>query len=143
MKNIISICIILVFFSACKKYEDGPSMSLHSKKHRVVGPWFISFASEDGADKTADYQTNFYGYELLTNIDNQYSITYTYGNIFNYAETGTWDFDKTKEHLLLTKNGSSTEKDWTILQLKERALWVRYTDNATNPAKTVEIHFVP
>ena len=53
--------------------------------------------------------------------------------------TGTWDFDKTKEHLLLTKNGSSTEKDWTILQLKERALWVRYTDNATNPAKTVEM----
>lgn len=37
---IVVVAVILLFnFSSCSKYEDGPSMSLRTKKARLTGEW--------------------------------------------------------------------------------------------------------
>jgi hypothetical protein len=45
MKNlfkITSVLVLILFFTACKKYEDGPLISFRSKQHRLEGKWKLT-----------------------------------------------------------------------------------------------------
>ncbi|HTL82927.1 MAG TPA: lipocalin family protein [Bacteroidia bacterium] len=133
--------LILALFGSCKKYEDGPVFSIHTKTHRLTGSWGIHYVSEDGVDKTSDYQNARQGYLLVFTAEGDYTITYTINGIFNYSETGTWNFSRDKSTLILTKTSSNTATEWTILKLKNKEFWMKYTDYSSTPNKEVEWHF--
>lgn len=52
IKSLIALTAIVVFIatalSSCKKYEEGPALSLRSPMNRIEGEWFISFSKVNG-----------------------------------------------------------------------------------------------
>jgi len=56
MRKRISYCLLLLFitgiFSTCKKYPDGPRLSLRTKMARITGVWDLEYYEVDGIDST-------------------------------------------------------------------------------------------
>ncbi len=86
-KNTLALLFIvfgLITFTGCSKYEEGPGISLRTKKSRVVGEWQVTTFKINGAD-----------YLHLT-----YSAVFhcSSGSSFNYTNTGNikieWTFKK-------------------------------------------------
>lgn len=42
------LALIALYLQGCTKYEEGPKISLYSKKHRVVGTWKVFVHDVDG-----------------------------------------------------------------------------------------------
>ena len=148
MKYFITITLSLVLFSACKKYDDGPAISLESKKKRLSNVWIIQKAYEtpqggSKTDKTADYWNYYASYILNIEKTGSYSITYNPQNIATYNESGTWSFNGKKTIVTFVNadgNPSAIGNVWIIRRLKEKELWME-TINGNNT--TIEIHFIP
>jgi hypothetical protein len=140
--------VIGMSFSGCKKYEEGPAISLNTKMHRVVGSWKVEQVFEtsgNGAktDRTGDYQTAYANYNMVFAKDEDYTITYNPFSVGTYSETGRWEFGGDKINILLfNDNGNSSAIGtlWRILRLKEKELWMKTVNgNGT----TIEVHFIP
>ncbi|MBI3510456.1 MAG: copper resistance protein NlpE N-terminal domain-containing protein [Bacteroidetes bacterium] len=143
MKKIFfSAFIILSAFISCNKFEDGPAFSLHTKNHRVANEWYLDQVFEDGVDKTLDYAGIYVHYRMILKRDNSYNLSYRYAGSIDYNEDGTWLWNKEKTDIIFTKNNSSTTTDWKVLRLKEKEWWIEYIDENSNPAKTIDFHFV-
>lgn len=123
MKNILSILILTLLFSACK-YEDGPKLSIRTKKHRAVNSWSIDKVLEDGVDKTDAYKNAYVNYQVTLQKDKSYEIKYRPFNISDYLETGTWDFSSDKLYINFTPKDSKSPSKWKILRLTENETWV-------------------
>ncbi len=95
MRLILKANILLmagvIFFASCKKYEEGPTISLRSKKERIANTWKVNKATlDDGADSTSYYSK----WVILFTKEG----TFMYSNGQNSLATwGTWDLinDKT------------------------------------------------
>ena len=136
MKKLIYPVLILLLVSACK-YEDGPKLSLRSKAHRAINTWYLDQAFEGGTNKTDDYKNAYFNYQIDINKDKSYTIKYRPFNVFDYKETGTWDFSSDKLYINFTPStGSNGASKWKILRLKEKETWVVQTING----KDVELH---
>jgi hypothetical protein len=145
MKNSILFFVSMLVFVSCKKYENGPSLTLLSKKERAANIWSLQMVKENGTDKTNDYKNLLQNYKLNLDKNNmKYTITWKALGLIDYSETGSWEFSSDKLYLVLkkdaTSNSTSTTSNWKILKLKEKELWVEYS--SSNNILT-EIHFVP
>ena len=123
-------CTTLVFVNGCKKYDEGPALSLKGKKARVANEWKIEYAYDynDNIDVTSDYSGETWDFTKkgeFTEKDN---------GVVDKA--GTWEFVSDKEAIQvnITGTGSSTET-YTILKLKEKEMWLKDKDE--------ELHLVP
>ena len=122
MKKIAIILTIVaataMIFSACGKYEEGPSFSLLTKKSRITGTW---------------NQTEFYIKDKLQN--NSYKEEYT----FNSDGTGTkttalglakntvaivWEFNEDKTILMVKEINATKYNEYTILRLTNKEMWI-------------------
>lgn len=114
----------LLFMPACEKYEEGPALSLRSKKARIANTWIISEATDDGRDVSSDYDQ----FELTLTRDGDASLLakYSIGDFDFTVETdGTWDFTDDKESLRLDFEDDDSDATYQILRLKENELWLR------------------
>lgn len=135
-------------FSGCKKYEEGPAISLNTKMHRAVNSWVIEQVFETSTngtktDRTGDYKTAYGNYNMILTKDEDYTITYSPYNIGNYSETGRWEFGGDKINMLFFNdngNNSSIGTLWRILRLKEKELWMK---TVNGNGVTIEVHFMP
>jgi hypothetical protein len=131
----ISFLIVFVILgtTACKKYEDGPSLSLRTKKARLCGEWQLESLTDDGTDITADYKSAVGGTgEYHIEKDGTYHI---HGSVI---EEGAWKFRSKKEQLVTQSNVSGAEEEvYTILKLKNSELWLRHVHDDG----TLEFHF--
>jgi hypothetical protein len=129
-----SLLISSIFISiiSCKKYEEGPCVSIFSKKQRLCGQiWTIDKVYKG----TKDY-TNAW-----TSLDPNYSITYerdgTYYASWNYdISEGEWKFTSDKNYLIRNPN-SGGEFKFKIISLKSDQL--RLNDEAD----TLLFWFIP
>jgi hypothetical protein len=58
LMTIAILCIgITSTYTSCKKYDEGPALSLKSKKARVANEWIIEYAFDidDNQVVTSDY----------------------------------------------------------------------------------------
>jgi hypothetical protein len=149
MKKFIFLCCsIVLVFSACNKYDDGPSFSLNTKTHRLVNTWRIDQVFETPnngtqTDKTTDYKNAYVDYVMNISKKNTYTISYRPYNIGNYSEAGTWTFSAGKVNLIFVNsngNSSSIGSIWTITRLKEKELWMR---TVNSNGTTIEVHLLP
>lgn len=119
MKKLLSLFFIGTFLlvSACGKYEEGPSLSLRSKKARVANEWKIVYAYDfdDQQETTADYSNETWEFTK----DGQFIERE--GNIVD--KTGTWDFISDKEEITISI-GTDIDK-YKILRLKENEMWLK------------------
>jgi hypothetical protein len=130
-KNRIYLLTIIIILSlvSCKKYDDGPSLSLRSKKARVVGKWVTEY-----------WLVN--KYEQIYMLDTSRKAEFTDDGKYIYHEynpfthhvtnaEGTWEFRKEKEQLLLSlpnQADSSAYQLWDIKRLKNKQLWLEMVD---------------
>ena len=145
MKKQLFTSLILLFaasmvFTACRKYEEGPNISLRRKEARVTNNWRIQSAYLNGSDVSVDpywAKQKHYMYRngdyVITIID---PVTLEARN-----QQGKWTlYDNDRKIALTTKNFSGnidSTNDFNILKLYENNMWIRKTDNS------LELHLVP
>lgn len=121
---ILTLALIIGAIS-CNKYENGPSVSLKSKKSRVANIWIIDeYIDADGEiEKEDDSET----YEFSK--DGNVTVSYD-----GDSEKGKWEFRNDKESIAFIFNGD--EEVYLITKLKEKEFWIADEDKD-------EIHFIP
>ncbi len=125
-----------LLLGSCKKYEEGPMVSLKSKKERVSNTWKIEKAYRNGNDVTSDYDQ--YELQMLTDGDARLVAIYTFGDFTFEAETdGTWNFQNDKEEIRLDFENDDADNVYQILKLKEKELWIREKGGED------ELHLIP
>lgn len=117
----------ILLISACGKYEEGPSLSLRSKKARVANEWRVAYAYDldDQKDITAEYQNETWEFTK----DGQF-FERENGEL---DDAGSWDFINDKEEIAIS-TGIDIDK-FKILRLKENEMWLQDGDE--------ELHLIP
>lgn len=125
MKNLIKKAALVlgigVVVVSCGKYEDGPGISLRSKKARLAGEWKVSKYSYDGVDGTSFFADYTY------TVDKEGTWTATFGSL---TSKGTWELVDSKENLKTVTDGSSdTDGDTVVItMLKNKEMHVKSKD---------------
>lgn len=122
MKKWIPLFVLVVVLASCSKYEEGPNVSLKTKKERITNKWKLRSAWVNGhyaLDQVYDhiYEITKEGNITLINFDQQ-------------IHHGSWEFTDEKQNLLLRLYFRETDevietKEWEILRLKSEELWIR------------------
>ena len=142
-KSILKITVISLLTvssglltTSCKKYDEGPAISLRSKKARVVNKWKAEKVMENGKDVTSDYQ----GVTWEFKDDNKF-----YFNFLGILPiTGKWEFNNDKSKIILTYDITNEKSELEILRLKEKSMWLKLNDKDDNGNPvTTEIHLIP
>lgn len=151
---IIKILCISLLFSAtysCKKYDDGPKISLKSEQARLVRKWQVQVAyysqftdtPATGVNQTITWQN----LKLEFKKDKTYQLeNYNLEQTEKTIENGTWeftdDFSKVKTtgtvmhydaetNALLSQD--SKNSTWRIMRLTKKELWVWYQNQVDPP----------
>ncbi len=131
--NIVTLGLVLsgTAFTSCK-YEEGPGISLRSKKNRVEGTWKLDQIikkNDDGKIETTAVSSNTtYQY----NEDYSYIVTtYTVflGNTITTSSNGKWAFNDDKSKLLIAPTANSIYDENEIIRLTNSEMWLRETDS--------------
>ncbi len=123
--SLLIITSILFATVSCNKYEDGPSLSLRTKKARLINTWEL-IESIDGGTDISDFSRG-----ITLTIENNESF-YSGGETpqgVKPTDQGTWEFNKEKTVLILTIDGQITPEKWTITRLKNDELWLKKTQS--------------
>lgn len=125
--------------TGCKKYEEGPSFSLASKKSRLAGEWSVSKMIVDGTDVTALFLPSGSTYKVTIEKDGTWTSVATMGSV-SENEKGTWEFVDKKESIVMVTEGSGDADGDTslITMLKSKELHLKQTGGGN----TTEIHLI-
>ncbi|MCI5056331.1 MAG: hypothetical protein MRY83_09490 [Flavobacteriales bacterium] len=105
----LAICLLSIIVS-CKKYEDGPILSLKTKNNRLKGTWVLL----DEADfRNAQYH-------LIFDFEKSGKITYIEN--LGIPVIGTWEWSDDKEYILIDDFGFIYP--YKILRLTKTDLWL-------------------
>lgn len=138
---VLSVALVgALTISSCRKYEEGPNISLRKKEARVTNNWRVESAQLNGTEVSADpYWTKQKHYMYR---DGNYVVTIINPVTLEAKNLqGTWKlYDNDRKLALTTKNFSGnidSTNDYNILKLYNKQMWIRKTDNS------LELHFVP
>lgn len=144
MKKVLFFFLVIILYSGCKKYPDGPAISLLSKEGRLTGEWDVEYFSINGYDSTSYLKSlPFYGKYFLSNEKEGKNNLFVYKNSVlpttpNYNGGGFWMFLNHKESVYIHFNsytppslGAFRAEDvvWEIRKLKSKELWLKTTYN--------------
>lgn len=109
---------VIVGMSGCSKYEDGPALSLLTKKQRLTGDWDVTKLREPNG---TDLITNNNSIEMEFDDDGDFTMRTTtstnyYGQISTnvITRTGEWDFSSDKEEIEIEFDNLGSYYDWEI-----------------------------
>ncbi len=131
-----------ILTGSCKKYPDGPSISVIPKNWRLQGDWKTSKVLQNGKDITSAALANVSAEHKK--IDRKggfsYSLLTTNGSYISYA--GTWSFssDKTVVYFSYALYSGATTDQYLILRLEEHDLWLQ---NVNVQGDVMEYHYSP
>jgi len=127
----------LFFFVSCSKYEDGPAISLLSRKSRLVNKWKLEKYYKDGQEQTLS-DDDKKGYMEIKK-DNTFEVVGYYG-AYSITVNGTWsEVDNySKIHFKYT-DPISVEWEYTILRLTSDQLWCKEVED---DGHEYEYHYV-
>ena len=123
---------------SCNKYEEGPAISLRTKKARVVNEWTLKEYYENGKKQDIDDPLDL----IFEKDQTGYFVSYDDGgdqDVTNF----NWEFNSDKTKILMTyvdEDGKVHENQvWalTILKLYENELWLK----SESDDETDEYHF--
>ena len=118
VKLLLSVLSLVFIFSACNKYEDGPKVSLMTKKARITGTWKKTKEIKPNGTVVIDTSSA----EVV--IDKDGTITFRENGL---ALVGTWEFINDKESILVSLKvlGVTNTEEFRILRLKNKELWLK------------------
>ena len=102
----------------CNKYEDGPKLSLRTKKARIVGEWNVESIGSEVLGSTYSINLNFEKSGSLT-VTSSYSYN-GYSQSYSYA--GSWEFSSDKEEIELIIDGNI--EIFEIKRLTNKEVWL-------------------
>lgn len=121
--------------TSCKKYEEGPAVSLSSRTDRVANTWVFAYAEEDGQNVSAEFDQ----YELFMNTSGEATLDASYtifGTTYSDQTTGTWSFQDEQKNLRLDFEDDSQDGEYRILRLTKDELWLK------DLSQNLEIHLL-
>jgi hypothetical protein len=122
--------------SSCSKYEDGPIISLRSKKERIANTWRVEKAMDSGSEVTSSFDQ--YRLEMRTNGAASLAAVYSLGSLnFEFETSGTWSLENSNEDLRLDFENDDADRTYIILRLMEKELWLR------EKGGSLELHLEP
>jgi hypothetical protein len=130
IKLLLLLTFLILVTMACKKYEDGPAISLRSRKARVVGKWITDKWKIDKLTYTSLSDTN----KRIEFADDGSCIFHENNPITHIITDlqGTWTFRQKQEQLLLEFSSAMdttlSVQLWDILRLKNKELWLERVD---------------
>lgn len=133
---LLSITIILILFVGCKKYEEGPSMSLRTPEKRIEGWWKVTEFNIDDINYTGLNNDSCVDMIIFggDDTDNYLSITFFY--IPDSYLVGSWDLIDKKKKIRLNfisnpdfskGNGPflyDISSTWDIKRITNEDLWI-------------------
>ena len=136
MKNKLKLVAIIVFavllfpiIESCKKYDDGPTISLRSRSERISNTWVVENYKINGTD--------------FTSLVSNYTETFSKNKDYSYSwavlnGSGTWTLQNSDEEIKLNGSDAQSSRTLFILKLEETAFWYYYM----NGTDKHELHFV-
>jgi len=114
-KKSLVLLAVLSFLNGCK-YEEGPAISLRSKKARVENSWSVEkFIDAEGVS----YDDPFPDAEYTFTKDGKFTLKDNSGEI-----AGTWVFSESKKNIILSyTQGAVGSDEYRILKLKDKEFW--------------------
>lgn len=129
--SLLHVLLIVLSLVSCGKYEEGPGISLRTKKNRITNTWKLTKVEVNGVDQTPSPSS----YSLTMTLKDDETLTANY-TIFTapFNTSGNWAFSSDKLNLILTDNtGSSTNN---ILRLTNKELKLRQIDAGDTTVNT-------
>jgi hypothetical protein len=154
MKKITQLSILLIItsliFNSCSKFEEGPAISLRSKKARLENTWEIEKIIDSKGNTATisdifdtDSISEIIGFDIEI-ISQKFTFTKD-GDVEHILEiklngapvtteismTGTWEFiDETGLKITMDANTTagipSSVEEYNILKLANKELWLEY-----------------
>ncbi len=129
--SVAALMIGGICLTSCKKYEEGPALTLLTKKMRVAGTWEVESYWENGVDKTSDYRQGVTSETYVYEKDGTYSISVT-TIIGTINDAGTWEFITDKEEIKTLSNQSGSDPDTSVIvRLKNKEFWMKDKGGST------------
>jgi hypothetical protein len=121
---------ILFFTLSCGKFEDGPDISLRTKKARLCREWLPERLIIDGVDISLD-SNGIIGEVIFEKTGEYWFVT-------DSEIKGKWDIDG--DQLKLTKNrlGTIEKKQMKVLRLTAKEFWTEEIDSIN---QIIEWHY--
>mgnify|MGYP001559314150 FL=1 len=119
----LSIAIVFsISFQSCKKYEEGPALSLASKKGRVANVWKVDKEYDNGVEETCDAscQTSRSNSSIEYTKDGKVIWTFTGFPAIN----GVWEFSDDKSEIMVKMEGMTEFSGQKIIKLKSKEMWL-------------------
>ncbi len=104
---------------SCKKYPDGPMISLRTRTERVANTWKVDNYKRNGTD----YTSTMGGYTETFTKDGNYSYSWHI-----LGGTGKWAFQNNDKEIALTGLNNQSNYTIVILKLEEKQFWYYYMD---------------
>ena len=129
MKKLISgiaaLVMIALAFASCKRYDDGPSLTLASKKSRISNDWVLDkyYAGDQDITTMATVQSVWSGTVWSIEKNGKYSVS------GGWVDTGTWSFTSKKGDVTFASS-SGTTTDYVILKLESKSLWMEVLNSS-------------
>lgn len=123
--KMLSVAALTVAFvlGSCGKYEEGPALSLRTKKARITGEWKAEkYVDNDGTETAAPEGDNTTT-EVLK--DGTFKVNSDFGTF-----EGTWEFSDDKENFETTfsAGGVSQTTSVKIIRLTNSEFWTEDED---------------
>ena len=131
----------MIFIIGCKKYEEGPTISLATKQSRLINTWILERMYINNIEQTLCPEDR----ESYLEIKKRGKCTYTLvknGQATSY--TGIWDLDNKKKYLtimtvmFLCGKPFYNAPTFKILRLKNDELRLEKEENG----KTYKLYYV-
>ena len=130
LKSLLIVGLVLTF-AACK-YEEGPNLSLRSKKARVAGNWYYYEYIENGKTTESNEDEKDLHWEFKK--DGAFKLQRS----SNQSDEGNWEFDDDKDSLIINFNAGGRVA-YKIIKLKNKEMWLRIKGISSD----IELHFKP
>ncbi|MFN4915217.1 MAG: hypothetical protein ACK5FT_07840 [Sphingomonadales bacterium] len=116
MNRILAIlCLAVLTVSACKKYKDGPYVSVWSRKERIEGKWVVAYAEKNQQEITNSYKS------LVMEFTRNYSVIETTDTSKINGIWGTMTNDN--DFVIDYDNGNRSI--YEIKRLTRKQFWIR------------------
>ncbi len=126
--SLLAIIGIVLSFSSCSKYEDGPWLSLRTKKARLAGTWKLDSYEVNGESYSASTILE----EPKIKFDKDGSGKFISPVIMGqeFSASFDWEFVSKKEKIKITKQlgGLPVSEEYKILRLTNKELNVEMLD---------------
>ncbi len=129
MKKLIPALLVFLIIASCNKYEDGPKLSLRTRKARIINTWKVEKYMVGDVDYTASFKTAYPDYTVVFDKSGSYTISATYNSVV-VSESGTWELSDSKSFLIRNETAPTVQTHSNeITRLKNDELNTKYYDS--------------